>query len=63
MLEAAKERANPPEGPLTRAFRAGNREMAVQMCGGVQTKVESLKSQHWDLLGVGDQETADKVER
>lgn len=33
------------------------------MCGRLQTKIEELKSQHWDLLGVWDQDTADKVER
>ena len=72
-LEAANEGENPSRGPLNRTFRVGRREMsmrseyvkmqAAQMCGRLQAKIEELRTQHWGLLGVGDQDIADRVER
>ena len=73
-LEAAnKEGANPSEGPLNRAFRKGNREaslrseyikmQAIQMCGRLNAKIEDMKAQQWNLLGMSDQDSADKCER
>ena len=39
------------------------RMQAAQMCGRPQTKIEKLRTQHWDLLGLGDQDLAGRVER
>ena len=36
---------------------------AVQMCGRFQTKIKDLKTQPWNLLGIGHQSSADKVDR
>ena len=59
MLEAANEGANPSAGPLDRSFTVGNTEIpmrseymrmqAAQMCGRLQTKIEGLRTQHWNL--------------
>ena len=72
-LEAAHEGANPSEGLLNKAFRKGYREVsmrpeyinmqAVQMCGRPHTKIEDMKEQEWNLLGLGDQDSAGRSER
>ena len=73
MLEAANEGANPSGGPLNRTFRVGNREssmrseykrmQATQTCGRLQAKIEDMKVQKWNLLGIGDQDSADRCEK
>ena len=73
MLEATSEGAKPSEGPLNRTFRRGNREastgseyikmQAIQMCGRLNAKIEDMNVQQWNLLGIGDQNSADRCER
>ena len=37
---------------------------AVQMCGRFQAKLEALRTRHWNLLGMGEQDLlADRVEQ
>ena len=33
------------------------------MCGRLQTKIEELKTHYWNLLGVGNQDDADRIEK
>ena len=73
MLEAANQGAIPSEGPLTKAFRPGNRELsmradyvreqAMQMCGRLKLKVDRLNSRYDTLLGRGQEDWADTVEK
>ena len=72
MLEAANEGANPSGGPLNRSFSVGNREismrseymrmMSIQMCGRLSARIEKLSAQHWNRLGEGNQNAADRIE-
>ena len=58
---------------MLEAFRKGNREVlmgpnslkmqAAQMCGRLHANIEDMKEQEWNLLGLGDQGSADRCER
>ena len=36
---------------------------AVQMCGRLNVKIEDMKVQEWNLLGIGGQDSAARCER
>ena len=73
MLEAPNEGANPSEGPLSKTFTRGNRDapmrsdykkmQAMQMCGRLNAKLEDMNVQQFNLLGIGDQNFANRCER
>ena len=71
MLDVAHEGASPSEGLLNKSLRKGNREVsmgpeciktqAAQMCGRLYSKIDDMKEEEWNLLGLGDQDSADSI--
>ena len=72
MLEAAIRGTVPSEGPTNKIFKPGNeqyvntmelkQEELNQLLGGLSMKLESLRHQHWVLMGGAEYDQADTVD-